>query len=208
MGAGVVGYGVAGHELAEHGLVGRGLAASDAVAPRQSQANGGIANLLMIAARRRLSLPRPEVAGRTFRLGATGNRGFRPANKRDVHVPQAKHDEAAAFSWSQSPWFWLWLFSLMALFALLVTGPKYRQRQGRLIRQFEARQGGDSQRQDDGRPVSSQAPRPAERIAERARAGWLMLAVAALALFSFVMLVLTRRRQRRTEGQSRPPAAP
>ncbi len=42
--------------------------------------------------------------------------------------------------WSETPWFWLLLFSGMALLALVAVNPKYRRRQGRLIRQFEARQ--------------------------------------------------------------------
>ena len=41
---------------------------------------------------------------------------------------------------TDSPWFWVLLFSGMALAALLAIGPKYGGRQARLERQYQARE--------------------------------------------------------------------
>jgi Flp pilus assembly protein TadB len=41
---------------------------------------------------------------------------------------------------TDSPWFYVLVFSAMALFALLVIGPKYGQRQSRLERNYQARE--------------------------------------------------------------------
>lgn len=41
---------------------------------------------------------------------------------------------------TDSPWFWLLVFSAMALVALLAIGGKYGQRQARLERQYQARE--------------------------------------------------------------------
>ena len=41
---------------------------------------------------------------------------------------------------TDSPWFWLLVFSGMALAALLAIGPKYGGRQARLERQYQARE--------------------------------------------------------------------
>jgi hypothetical protein len=41
---------------------------------------------------------------------------------------------------SESPWFWVMVFSLAALMGLATIGPKYAQRQAGVERRFEARQ--------------------------------------------------------------------
>jgi hypothetical protein len=41
---------------------------------------------------------------------------------------------------TDSPWFWAYLFSLAALLALALVGPKYSRRQSQIERQFEGRQ--------------------------------------------------------------------
>jgi hypothetical protein len=41
---------------------------------------------------------------------------------------------------TESPWFWVLMFSGMALAALLAIGPKYGGRQARLERQYQARE--------------------------------------------------------------------
>jgi hypothetical protein len=41
---------------------------------------------------------------------------------------------------TDSPWFWLLVFSSMALVALLAIGGKYGQRQARMERQYQARE--------------------------------------------------------------------
>jgi hypothetical protein len=44
-------------------------------------------------------------------------------------------------SFSDSPWFWAYLFTVAALISLALIGPKYSRRQAQLERQFEGRQG-------------------------------------------------------------------
>lgn len=39
----------------------------------------------------------------------------------------------------ESPWFWLLVFSVMALVAVLLIGPKFMRRQARLEQKFEGR---------------------------------------------------------------------
>lgn len=56
-----------------------------------------------------------------------------------------------------SPWFWVLLFSGMALAALLAIGPKYGGRQARLERQYQARE----------RIVAERAEKDSQARAER-----------------------------------------
>ncbi len=42
---------------------------------------------------------------------------------------------------SDSPWFWAYLFAVAALIGLALIGPKYSERQAQMERQFEGRQG-------------------------------------------------------------------
>ena len=52
---------------------------------------------------------------------------------------------------TDSPWFWLYIFSTAALIALVVAQPKYRPRQTQLERRFLARQeGGQTIKGSDG----------------------------------------------------------
>jgi len=44
------------------------------------------------------------------------------------------------FPITDSPWFWVLVFSLMGLGALVAIGGKYRERQSRLERQYQARE--------------------------------------------------------------------
>jgi hypothetical protein len=48
---------------------------------------------------------------------------------------------SASQAFSDSPWFWAYLFATAALIALAIIGPKYSRRQAQLERQFEGRQG-------------------------------------------------------------------
>jgi len=41
---------------------------------------------------------------------------------------------------TDSPWFWVLLFSLVGLLALIAMSPKYRQRQANIERQYQARE--------------------------------------------------------------------
>jgi hypothetical protein len=52
-----------------------------------------------------------------------------------------------ASSITESPWYWVLAFSLMALLALIVIGPKYGRRQSALERKYQARERIDDARQ-------------------------------------------------------------
>lgn len=45
-------------------------------------------------------------------------------------------------AFSDSPWFWAYLFAVAALIGLALISPKYSRRQAQLEHQFEGRQGG------------------------------------------------------------------
>jgi hypothetical protein len=47
---------------------------------------------------------------------------------------------AAPRSFSDSPWFWAYLFTTAALVALALIGPKYAARQAQIEREFQGRQ--------------------------------------------------------------------
>jgi len=57
------------------------------------------------------------------------------SNKTDSPEPPVR-------SLTDSVWFWVYLFGTGGLIALYLAGPKYRQRQTQLERQFSARQSG------------------------------------------------------------------
>ena len=55
---------------------------------------------------------------------------------------------------TDSPWFWLYIFSTAALIALVVAQPKYRPRQTQLERRFLARQeGGQTIKGSEGNTI-------------------------------------------------------
>jgi len=56
---------------------------------------------------------------------------------------------------TDSPWFWVYIFSTSALIALALAGPKYFPRQTQLERQFLARQeGGQTIKGADGQSIA------------------------------------------------------
>jgi hypothetical protein len=56
-----------------------------------------------------------------------------------VSTEQANSTGSAAARLSDSPWFWLYLFSIAALAGLLLIGPKYYERQSQVERQYQAK---------------------------------------------------------------------
>ena len=107
---------------------------------------------------------------------------------------------------SDSPWFWILLFSLVALALLVVFGDKYRQRQTQLERQFQSKERREAI--EPGQPVIPAAPYSSPRNLIIAIWPLALLLVAASTL-SAVMLYRERCRVRgrtgtlREEGQTR-----
>lgn len=112
---------------------------------------------------------------------------------------------------SDSPWFWLLLFSATAIFALLVVSPKYVRRQGRLIRQFEARRQHrgmlprESQEDDThARKARSRIPE-ASGVRRRFRLTPLVLLAVLVLIISGTMLVVSRRWPGKDRSDGEPP---
>jgi hypothetical protein len=64
---------------------------------------------------------------------------------------------------TDSPWFWVMMFSTMALAALLAIGPKYGGRQARLERQYQARERIVAEQTGNSRAHSERIDHQAER---------------------------------------------
>ena len=102
-------------------------------------------------------------------------------------------EPARRVSITDSPWFWVELFSIVALLATTVIGPKFQQRQGQIERRFEGRQ------QAYSRPAGDPTAEPqigSRRIVEdnRVSLGPLQLILAGVMLLAAVMLARSRRR--------------
>jgi hypothetical protein len=102
---------------------------------------------------------------------------------------------------TDSPWFYVLAFSLMALLALIVIGPKYGRRQSAMERKYQARQRIADQQTARNNPGDE--PRNDEIAAPRRFATpddtlvplWpLAVVMLAIALFALVMLHRGRRR--------------
>jgi hypothetical protein len=106
---------------------------------------------------------------------------------------------------TDSPWFWVLVFSSMALAALLAIGPKYGRRQANLERKYQARErvaeelsrGNNSA--GEGRSDEVAAPRAFASPGDTLVPLWPLAAILILAvLFSAVML------GRRDRGRANP----
>ena len=81
------------------------------------------------------------------------------SGERAHETSETRGEGAAPFT--DSPWFWAYVFGTAAVVALLLASPRYAQRQPQLERQFMARQhGGQAVTGSDG-PV---APSTSERM--------------------------------------------
>lgn len=94
---------------------------------------------------------------------------------------------------TDSPWFWVMLFSLMSIGALLAIGGKYGHRQAGLERQYQARE-----RVMEGQESAAETnPRPYATADDTLIPLWpLAVALGALSALSVVMLVRSRGRGR------------
>jgi len=94
---------------------------------------------------------------------------------------------------TDSPWFWLLLFSTAALGALAAIGPKYVQRQAAVERRFEARQE-IARRKAAGASIvqEPEAPPPEHELLVPLRP---LIALAGLVwVAALIMLIRSRRR--------------
>jgi hypothetical protein len=117
---------------------------------------------------------------------------------------------------TDSPWFWVMMFSLMALGALLAIGGKYGRRQAAIERQYQARTRVAEQLTGDNRPAGD--GRITDQAGRRAFATpsdpliplWpLSTVLVAVAVFAAVLLVRSRRPRPAAVARSRPrPGAP
>lgn len=105
---------------------------------------------------------------------------------------------------SDSPWFWVLAFSLMALLATAVLGGKYGRRQAVLERQYQARERiaagetGDAAVADAERRAYSM---PGDTLIPLWPLALIMVAVAALAA---IMLIRGRGRPGSLDGEAPP----
>jgi hypothetical protein len=105
---------------------------------------------------------------------------------------------------TDSPWFWVLIFSLMALFILLLMGPKIGRRQAKIELKYQARERIAAE-QESGNNLAPGVR--SEEVADRKALAtpndtlvplWPLAAIlVVVALFSWVMLI---RRGRTTTG--------
>jgi hypothetical protein len=109
-------------------------------------------------------------------------------------------DEHSPFT--DSPWFWVLAFSLMALAALVAIGPKYGRRQANMEVKYQARERIEAEREAGNNPATE--PRSDELAGPRDYASadntlvplWPLAAIlSVVALFAWVMLVTRSRRR-------------
>jgi hypothetical protein len=109
---------------------------------------------------------------------------------------------------TDSPWFWVMLFSAMAVVLLFVISPKYSKRQGGLELQYQARQEiarrqveGTSAPREPGREGSLSPPAPGELLIPL----WpLALLFAALFIAAAVLLYRARPAGPRSASEANP----
>jgi len=89
--------------------------------------------------------------------------------------------------WTDSPWFWAYLFGTAALIALAIIGPKYQSRQAQIEGQFEGRQQGRAKGSNQSSAQDAQLPMP-NRIGLEP----LVAAVAILTIVAWLVWWWTR----------------
>jgi len=103
-----------------------------------------------------------------------------------------KHD---AVPLTDSPWFWILLFSLVGLLALAVMSPKYGRRQANIERQYQARErvaeklAAENNSADGGRIDGQESRRPFATADEQLIPLWpLGVLLGLVACFAAAML--------------------
>jgi hypothetical protein len=92
---------------------------------------------------------------------------------------------------ADSPWFWLCLFSGVALAAVAIIGPKYARRQHGIERKFQMREHVAERRAAGDTNADDDVFTPPERIV--ATLGPIAAVLAAVFVSSVVMLIRRRR---------------
>jgi hypothetical protein len=111
---------------------------------------------------------------------------------------------------TDSPWFWVMVFSAMALAALLAIGPKYGGRQARLERQYQARQRIAAERaasSADAAPNDQQAPHREFASAEETLIPLWPLAALLSGMVTLAAIMLIRGRGRPGSPRRRLPGS-
>jgi hypothetical protein len=121
-------------------------------------------------------------------------------------------DACERSSLTDSPWFWVMMFSLMALGALAAIGGKYGQRQATIERQYQARtrvaelRANENNSTDDTRTDQQTAPRDFATSGDPLIPLWPLAVVLVLvALFAGLMLVRGRGRPGSLVAERRSP---
>ena len=105
-------------------------------------------------------------------------------------------------SLAESPLFWICVFGGMALLGLAIIGPKYAQRHGRLVQQYEARTAAQTRELEPLPTDSATEVGQQQRAVPRPRGGDarpLLIVIGAIVLAAATGLVLQRIRSRNPE---------
>src|SRR5688500_12702776 len=110
-------------------------------------------------------------------------------------------DARESSSLTDSPWFWVMMFSLVALGALAAIGGKYGRRQAAIERQYQARtrvaeqQASENNLTDDTRTDQQTASRNVAMSGDTLIPIWpLAILLISVALFAGIMLIRDRGR--------------
>jgi hypothetical protein len=91
---------------------------------------------------------------------------------------------------TDSPWFWIELFALVAMIGVIVISPKFLLRQGQLERRLEGRQHA-LERDGETLPEATQAA-PLEERRNRVRTSPLLILLALVVIVAHVALLRQR----------------
>jgi hypothetical protein len=112
-------------------------------------------------------------------------------------------DEHAAVT--DSPWFWVLIFSVMGLLALAVIGGKYARRQANIERQYQARERVAERIATENNPAATDRIEDSDARREYATPGDQLLPIWPLAvLLGIVVVVAAAMLYRGHRGRGRP----
>jgi hypothetical protein len=118
----------------------------------------------------------------------------------------------SAASVTESPWFWVMLFSLAGLAAVVTVGPKFEQREEGIEEKFHARERAMGREAfdkipDDGATPDSQPEAPWPRIFTLGPIAAVLMCIAAIGMFNIFRLQRKRLLALQRE-EGKPPAPP